>query len=89
MKALLSGVVQNCHHFHERTQRTMGGTRSSAVYAFQKRRSRCIAIFFLKSQNQHFQSRASFGREGGGHKKSTLCTLSIILTTMESPRPLL
>ena len=30
-------------------------------------------------------SKYSFGREGGGHKKSALCTLFIMLTIMDDP----
>ena len=26
------GVVHNCHHFHERTQRTLGGGRGSRAF---------------------------------------------------------
>ena len=28
------GVVHNCHHFHERTQRTLGGGGQGRSYAF-------------------------------------------------------
>ena len=30
-------------------------------------------------------SKYSFGREGGGHKKSALCMLFIMLTIMDDP----
>ena len=30
------GVVHNCHHFHERTQRTLGGRGSRATVRFFK-----------------------------------------------------
>ena len=34
-KSLLClGVVHNCHHFHERTQRTLGGGGQGRSYAF-------------------------------------------------------
>ena len=28
------GVIHNCHHFHERTQRTLGGGGQERPYAF-------------------------------------------------------
>ena len=28
------GVIHNCHHFHERTQRTLGGGGQGQPYAF-------------------------------------------------------
>ena len=31
---MLLGVVHNCRHFHERTQRTLGGGGQSRPYAF-------------------------------------------------------
>ena len=30
------GVIHNCHHFHERTQRTLGGRGSRATVRFFK-----------------------------------------------------
>ena len=30
----LLGVIHNCHHFHERTQRTLGGGGQGRPYAF-------------------------------------------------------
>ena len=32
--SLRLGVVHNCHHFHERTQRTLGGGGQGRSYAF-------------------------------------------------------
>ena len=37
-------VVQNCHHFYERTQCTLGGRWSRAAVGFKKCCLRCIAI---------------------------------------------
>ena len=37
-----------------------------------------------RSQNQHFQSTLSVGREGVT-EKSTLCTLLIMLTNLDNP----
>ena len=30
------GAIHNCHHFHERTQRTLGGRGSRATVSFLK-----------------------------------------------------
>ena len=31
---IVLGVVHNCHHFHERIQRTLGGGGQGLLYAF-------------------------------------------------------
>ena len=36
MKQAVLGVIHNCHHFHERTQRTLGGRGSRATVRFFK-----------------------------------------------------
>ena len=62
----------------------LGGTGSRAVARFRKMSFLVHCDFEKGSQYQHFQS-YSFSREGGGHKKSTLCTLLIMLTIVDDP----
>ena len=62
-------VVQICHHFHERTQRTLEGRWSRAAVHFLN--IKCLHCDFENgSQNQHFQT-YYFGSKGGGHNVDT------------------
>ena len=71
-------VVLNYHHFNKRTQRSWDweGAKGRRTF-FRKCRLWCIAI--LRASKTTF-SKYSFCREGGVHKKTTLCTLLIMLT---------
>ena len=61
------GVVQNCHHFHERTHRILGGRGSrAAVRYFKMSFKLCVAT--LRRHLKIMQSTILVGREGG-HKK--------------------
>ena len=78
------GVVHNCHNFHERTQRNLRVRVSRAAVRFFKMSFMVYCDFEKGSQNQHFQSTLLVVREGFT-KKSTLCTLLIMLTIVDDP----
>ena len=61
------GVVENCHHFHERTQRTLGGRVSRVAVRFLKM-SFIAHCDFEGYKNKRFQSTLLVGREGVAKK---------------------
>ena len=65
------------------TQNKLGGMGSTAAVQFLKMSFMGHCDFEKTSQNQHFQSTLSAGR--GSQKKSTLCTLLIMLTILDNP----
>ena len=69
-------VIQICHHFHERTQHTLGGWGLRAAIRLKKISFMVHCDFEKGSQNQHFQSMLFVGM-------STLCTLFIMLTILD------
>ena len=82
----VQGIIQNCQHFHKRTQRMLEGGGSRAAVRFSK--MPCIMVhcgFEKGSQNQQFQSTLLVGREGGGNKKEYSYTLDKLLTILDGP----
>ena len=79
------GVIQNFHHFHNRTQHTLGGGHGRRTL-ITKCRIHMVHCDFenVSNLNQHFQSTLMVGREVVT-QKSTLCTLLIILTIFDDP----
>ena len=61
-----------------------GGGGSIAAVRFFKMLIIMHCIFIRDHYKSTF-SKYSFEREGGGHKKSTLCTLLKMLTIMDDP----
>ena len=72
--------------FTSMTHRTLGGRGSTAAVPFLKMSFMGHCDFEKTSQNQHFQRTLSAGR--GSQKKSTLCTLMIMLTILDNPKHL-
>ena len=60
-----------------------GGGGSMVTYAYNM--FDYDALHFHTGSVKSTFSKYSFGREGGGHKKSALCTLFIILTIVDDP----
>ena len=83
--SLSLGVIQNCHHFQESTQSTLGeGVKGC-----------CMLFLNVDYDALHFHTRVAkinifkvctlLGGREGVTKKSTLCTLLIMLIIMDDP----
>ena len=65
---LVLGVVQNCHHFHKRTQ-SMGGGGNGGRTLFKN--VDCDAVHFHTGSLKSNFSKYSFGRAERGHKRES------------------
>ena len=62
---------------------TVGGGGQWSQYAYKMFDYDALHFHTLSVKSTF--AKYSFGREGGGHKKSALCTLFIMLTIMDDP----
>ena len=83
MSCSTKGVVQIVIIFKIPHGVCRGGGRQWSPYAYKM--FDYDALHFHTGSVKSTFSKYSFGREGGGHKKSALCTLFIMLTNMDDP----
>ena len=67
----------------KRVHSTLGGGDQWSPHAYKK--VDYDALHFHTGLVKSTLSKYSFGREGGGHKNSALCTLFIMLTILDDP----